>query len=92
MSRREQISAHFKKYFGHDPQVVCHGPGRVNIIGDHTDYNDGFVLPAAINFGTDIAASARSDRKVRVLAVACNFEVAEFDLDSIQWQNSVRKR
>ncbi len=88
MSRREHISAHFQQHYGRDPEVVCHGPGRVNLIGDHTDYNDGFVLPAAINFGTDIAASKRNDRKVRILAVACRNETAEFDLDSIAFSQT----
>jgi len=44
-------------------------PGRVNIIGEHTDYNDGFVLPVAINFDTVVAARPRADSQVRVFAV-----------------------
>ena len=55
----------------------------MNLIGDHTDYNDGFVLPTAINLGTNAAASIRDDRKVRVLALDCNSEAVIFDLDSI---------
>ena len=51
------ITEIFQQRFDTQPQVVCDAPGRVNLIGDHTDYNDGFVLPAAINFGTFIAAS-----------------------------------
>ena len=55
-------------------------PGRVNLIGEHTDYNDGFVLPMAINRDTVVAARARSDRLVRVHTLNSN-ESAEFDLD-----------
>jgi galactokinase len=39
----------FEQQFKHPTEIVCHAPGRVNLIGDHTDYNNGFVLPAAIH-------------------------------------------
>ena len=55
-------------------------PGRVNLIGEHTDYNDGFVLPAAIGFSTWVSCAPRTDRTVSVFAE--NFsEQVEFDLD-----------
>ena len=85
MSRQESIRQRFNLHFGYQPKAVFHGPGRVNLIGDHTDYNDGFVLPAAINFGTDIAASLNNDTKVRVLAIDCNNETTEFDLSDIEF-------
>ncbi len=85
MSRQESIRQRFNLHFGYQPTEVFHGPGRVNLIGDHTDYNDGFVLPAAINFGTDIAASLNDDSKVRVLAIDCNNETTEFDLSDIEF-------
>jgi len=50
----------FRERFGAEPVVAC-APGRVNLIGEHTDYNDGFVMPAAIGFSTCVAAAARSD-------------------------------
>ncbi|MEM9200114.1 MAG: galactokinase [Actinomycetota bacterium] len=50
--------------FGRSASVVALAPGRVNLIGDHTDYNDGFVLPMAIPFGTSVAVSPRADRRV----------------------------
>jgi galactokinase len=55
-------------------------PGRVNLIGEHTDYNDGFVLPMAIDRETCVAAAARPDRLVRVFSLNLN-EHARFDLD-----------
>ncbi len=58
-----QLVAHFQKMFG-GGESVSQAPGRVNIIGEHTDYNDGFVLPAATNFRCWIAFSPRRDRKV----------------------------
>ncbi|MEP1445210.1 MAG: galactokinase [Paraglaciecola sp.] len=88
MSQIELVSQQYRAHFGSDPQQVIHGPGRVNLIGDHTDYNDGFVLPAAINFGTDIAATQRDDKLVRVLAVDCDNETVEFSLDDISFNEN----
>ena len=56
-------------------------PGRVNLIGEHTDYNDGFVLPFAIDKHTVVAAAERSGRRVRALSLEFNEEAA-FDLDA----------
>jgi galactokinase len=58
----------FEHAFGYAPEFVAHAPGRVNLIGEHTDYNDGFVLPMAIGFGTAVAAGPRTDGKVAVFA------------------------
>lgn len=62
------VAQRFLSEFGRHPEVVVRSPGRVNLIGEHTDYNDGLVLPAAIDLGTDIAAASRSDRVLRVVA------------------------
>lgn len=80
-----EIAAIFKAQFGYSPECFSHAPGRVNIIGDHTDYNDGFVLPAAINFGTNIAIGKRRDRKIRVFAYDCSQMLIEFSLDTIEF-------
>lgn len=86
----------FEQQFKSTPTHFFHAPGRVNLIGDHTDYNDGFVLPAAINFGTSIAAAVRDDKQVRVYAHDCERQISQFSLDDIQfdadmmWSNYVR--
>jgi galactokinase len=55
----------FRRLYG-TPAQVFRAPGRVNLIGEHTDYNDGFVMPAAIDFYTWIAVAPRDDRKLAV--------------------------
>jgi len=56
---------HFEKLFGASPRVY-RAPGRVNVIGEHTDYNDGFVMPAAIEFSTNVGIAPRPDRKIAI--------------------------
>lgn len=58
----------FTRYFGYAPAMTVQAPGRVNLIGEHTDYNDGFVLPCAIDYQTVISCAKRDDRTVRVIA------------------------
>jgi galactokinase len=74
-----EVKARFSDLFGAVPRIFA-APGRVNLIGEHTDYNDGFVMPAAIEFHTWVACSARSDRKVAVHSEEWK-QKAEFDLD-----------
>ena len=83
--------------FGRAPDLWVQAPGRVNLIGEHTDYNDGFVLPCATDYRTVIAVTARSDRQVRVVAADYGHAVDTFDLDgpiaphpTLQWANYVR--
>ena len=90
-----RIHAKFVSRFSHAPALIVRAPGRVNLIGEHTDYNDGFVLPAAIDRATFIAASPRNDNRVRVLAADLN-EEDEFGIDQIErsgmrpWSNYIR--
>ena len=96
MPELQLITEIFQQRFDTQPQVVCDAPGRVNLIGDHTDYNDGFVLPAAINFGTYIAASKRDDNQVFAYAEDYGSELDRFSLDDIEfnakqmWSNYLR--
>ncbi|MFN5903282.1 MAG: galactokinase family protein, partial [Novosphingobium sp.] len=64
----DALQALFHKHFGAAPEVIARAPGRVNLIGEHTDYNDGFVLPCAISRQTIVAARRRDDRQVRIIA------------------------
>ena len=75
------LSDFFTAAFDQAPQLVVQAPGRVNLIGEHTDYNDGFVLPAAINYSTWIAASRREDRSLQVMARDFGEQIAEISLD-----------
>lgn len=79
MIEYRELRERFIARFGAEPRIF-RAPGRVNLIGEHTDYNGGFVLPMAIDREAAIAISLRSDRKVRAHTI--NFdETAEFDLD-----------
>lgn len=87
----------FEDQFGYKPDTIVQAPGRVNLIGEHTDYNDGFVLPCAINYETVISCHKRSDNLVRVIAVDYNNEQDQFLLNpsiekhpNYQWANYVR--
>ena len=61
----EQVAKVFKKLYGGQPQIY-RAPGRVNLIGEHTDYNEGLVMPAAINFSTFVAITPRDDATVKI--------------------------
>ena len=66
-----------------DPTVLAVAPGRVNVIGEHTDYNDGFVLPMAIDRYTAVAAAPRADGVLRLVSEIDPADVAEFRLDRL---------
>lgn len=85
MTQDKQISTLFKQRYQHEPDVICHAPARVNIIGDHTDYNDGFVFPAAIDCGTTIAASKRNDQLVKVYSHDFGQSYTEFVLNQFSF-------
>jgi galactokinase len=75
------LAAKFRQRYGHEARFF-HAPGRVNLIGDHTDYNDGFVLPMAIDRGTTVAIAVRPDRVLRVWSLNLN-ESIELNLDAL---------
>ncbi|HLH54637.1 MAG TPA: galactokinase [Verrucomicrobiae bacterium] len=91
----EQGADMFAKCFGHAPRWKVAAPGRVNLIGEHTDYNDGFVLPMAIDRYTFMAADRNTRREVTLHSVTTG-ETASFSLRTrVQpgqpaWSNYVR--
>src|SRR5438034_6307815 len=83
----------FQQLYRSPPRVFS-APGRINLIGEHTDYNDGFVLPMAIDRRTYVAAAARDDRRVRVcstdFAGQVEFEISRELEPAEDWGNHVR--
>ncbi|MBU3894072.1 galactokinase [Serratia rubidaea] len=97
MRLQELTQSVFTQHFGYAPTLTVQAPGRVNLIGEHTDYNDGFVLPCAIDYQTVISIAKRDDRQIRVLAADYDHQVDQFALDQpivpheqLQWANYVR--
>lgn len=93
----DNVTTAFTGIFGYTPTHLVQAPGRVNLIGEHTDYNDGFVLPCAINYRTMVAASTRDDNIVRIVAVDYDNALDEFDitkeiefLEHKMWANYIR--
>lgn len=91
------VTRSFSTIFGYAPTHFIQAPGRVNLIGEHTDYNDGFVLPCAINYQMVVVAARREDNTIRVIAVDYQNDVDEFSLDNTieflpnkMWANYVR--
>ncbi|HEI8865916.1 galactokinase [Serratia sp. AKBS12] len=97
MSLKTLTQTVFSERFGYAPTMTIQAPGRVNLIGEHTDYNDGFVLPCAIDYQTVISIAKRDDRQIRVLAADYDNQQDQFSLDAaieahpqLQWANYVR--
>jgi len=92
---RSRAIGAFDGLYGYAPSFVVAAPGRVNLIGEHTDYNDGFVLPAAIDRHILVAVAPREDRAVRLYAADFD-EMAAFGLDDLHsdadqaWSNYER--
>ena len=90
-----RMRAAFRRRFGGEPESWVRAPGRVNLIGEHTDYNDGFVLPMAIDRDISIAFCRRDDRLVRLWSLDFR-QASAFLLDAItpdpsaRWSNYIR--
>lgn len=90
-----EVFNRFESVYGQVPTFGASAPGRVNLIGEHTDYNDGFVLPLAIELNTVVAARRRDDRRVRIMSTGVE-GTAEFSLESVitpgepAWANYVK--
>jgi galactokinase len=79
---RDDVRDTFAELYGAQPDGLWSAPGRVNLIGEHTDYNEGFVLPFAINRRTVLALGLRDDRRLRVGSAFAD-EVVEIALDEL---------
>lgn len=80
---QRRVEQAFVQRFGTSPPFVVRAPGRVNLIGEHTDYNDGFVLPLAIDRAVWIALRPRADRQVQVSSLDFA-DTAIFSLDALE--------
>lgn len=72
----------FVNKFGCQPTMQSYAPGRVNVIGEHTDYNGGFVMPCAIKFGTSMAAKPNGTDTMRIVACDLNNDYDEFKISA----------
>ena len=90
----DELVSKFEKLYGERPQVVAYAPGRIEVLGNHTDYNEGFVLSAAIDKGTFFAVSATADESCSLTAGDL-METANFSVRDVKparemtWQNYV---
>ncbi|MCB0206047.1 MAG: galactokinase [Anaerolineae bacterium] len=94
MSLQQHVIQSFKELFGEPPAYVVRAPGRVNLIGEHTDYNDGFVLPMAIDRAVWIALRPRPDDTVRVHSLdldrSATFLLADLRYEDAGWSEYVK--
>lgn len=79
----QQVTDRFTELYGTAPQGVWAAPGRVNLIGEHTDYNDGFVMPFALPHRTTAAVSPRTDGILRLHSADVDAPVAELAVDTL---------
>ena len=92
----DRAVAAFERQFSAQPELLVMAPGRVNIIGEHCDYNDGYVMPMAIDYGTIVAVGASQDNRVHVIAddfdgATDHFDpAAAFEKQADEWKNHVR--
>lgn len=83
MDTREATVRAYVERFGEHPSLLVRAPGRVNLIGEHTDYNDGFVMPMAINRAVWIASRPRDDNKISLYSLDFD-ETISFDINDLE--------
>ena len=93
----KRVTDTFSEELGYPATHLIQAPGRVNLIGEHTDYNDGFVLPCAIDYQTIVAAAKRDDNIIRVISIDYGNQENQFDLskeitfqENCMWANYIR--
>jgi galactokinase len=87
MSIQEEVTRHFEQHFGEAPALVVRAPGRVNLIGEHTDYNDGFVMPMAIDRAVFIALRPRTDDTIHIVSLDFD-EPIHFQIGTMEKEKS----
>ena len=91
---KDKVIIEFRERFDAQPSFVVRAPGRVNLIGEHTDYNDGFVLPMAIDRAVGIAIRPRTDDNVNVHSIdfdeSFSFSLSSFDKSEHGWAEYVK--
>jgi galactokinase len=86
----KNMQAEFKKNFGDQATSIFFSPGRVNLIGEHTDYNGGNVFPCAISLGTYAVAAKRMDKKMRLYSMNIPEKgVIEFEIASLSYDKKI---
>ncbi len=94
MTPRDKVFREFNKQYSTTPPWITSSPGRVNLMGEHTDYNDGFVLPMAINYSTWVALRARTDSKVVITALdldeSLEFNLKDFSKKDNSWREYIK--
>jgi galactokinase len=96
MTARDRAASAFRRHFGREPALLLRAPGRVNLIGEHTDYNDGFVLPCAIDRDAVVAIGPADGSSISTLACDVYDAVDQFSLRgaitpvAAEWANYVR--
>ncbi len=86
MISKSQLQERYTYIFGEEAQLFAKSPGRINIIGEHTDYNEGFVLPAAIDKAVYVAVGKRNDDRIRLYAEDFK-ELFDTSLDQVEPSN-----
>jgi hypothetical protein len=94
MPLQNRVCQDFAKRFGEAPTLLARAPGRVNLIGEHTDYDDGFVLPMAIDRAIWIAAQPRDDQQVHVhsldLGRSATFDLQALQREPVNWSEYIK--
>lgn len=94
--RKELVTQAFRDVYGQEPEIWARAPGRVDLMGSHTDYNLGYVMTMTIDRDTWVAARPRADRRVRIASLNLESPGVEFSLDALErseqahWSDYVR--
>lgn len=87
MTIRETVLARFSQVYQRDATIVVRAPGRANLIGEHTDYNDGFVMPLAVNWAVWVAVGPRDDDQLRIYTLDFGEEMVTIPTEHVGLQD-----